>query len=356
MTRTHSDINILRLDGTPGEAGRQHGRKLKNSIAASYELYHKFMFHNVPDSRLKNIGQQYLQYFFDFNESYVEEINGIAQGAGIEPWQIVLLNARNEVYHYLKGNHTPNECTAFFFPKAGILAQNWDWVQAFEDLFVICIYQQPDGHQILQMTEPGLIGKVGLNSSGLGVCLNFLPGRNNDIGIPVHLLLRTVLDCKTIEEARERINNAPSASFSNLMAGDKQGRYFDIELKKLKKFSVAYPDMVPIHTNHYLADPNPPAKDSLDPVEKTLVEDSMVRYLQADKLTTDNKKPTVQQVRKILRNRDNVSHRICSGYKSIMDAQIGTVCSIVMDLNKLEMSISKGNHPSDSYTVVGLKP
>lgn len=356
MTRTQTDINILRLNGTPGEAGQQHGDELKDAIAASYELYHKFMFHNVPDSRLKDIGKQYLQCFFDFNESYVEEINGIAQGAGMEPWQIVLLNARNEVYHYLKNRPTPNECTAFFFPKAGILAQNWDWVQAFEDLFVICIYHQPDGHQILQMTEPGLIGKVGLNSSGLGVCLNFLPGRNNAVGIPVHLLLRTVLDCKTIEEAQERVNKAPSASFSNLMAGDRQGCYFDVEFKKHQKFPVAYPNMLPIHTNHYLADPDPTAENSLDPVEKDLVEDSTIRYLQAGKLTADNKEITVEQVRRILRNRDNLSHSICSGYKSIMDAQIGTVCSIVMDLNKLEMSISKGNHPSDSYRVIGLKP
>jgi len=31
-----------------------------------------------------------------------------------------------------------------------------------------------DRQEILQMTEPGIIGKIGFNNNGVGACLNFL--------------------------------------------------------------------------------------------------------------------------------------------------------------------------------------
>jgi isopenicillin-N N-acyltransferase-like protein len=33
---------------------------------------------------------------------------------------------------------------------------------------------RPDGHQLIQLTEPGILGKIGMNSAGVGVCLNIL--------------------------------------------------------------------------------------------------------------------------------------------------------------------------------------
>jgi isopenicillin-N N-acyltransferase-like protein len=303
---------------------------------------------------LTEIGKRYLDKFFDFNEAYVAEIEGIASGAGIEPWQIALLNARNEVHHYLKGRLNHNECTAVFLPESGILAQNWDWVHTFEKLFVIILLERPDGHKTLQMTEPGVIGKIGFNTSGVGVCLNFLPGRNNDIGIPVHLLMRSVLDSASIEEARDIILEADVASFSNLLVGDRSGAYFDFEFYKNNKTPVNYPNQLPLHTNHYLNTISIKAPDKIDSVEKELYQDSVIRCNQAKKILAQSLDQNVELAKRMLGDRENGSHAICAEYKSIMGAQIGTVCSIVMDLKKLEMHVRKGNSILNQYEVVGL--
>ena len=348
-------ICVLYFTGDNYEFGRQHGERLKNQIKTSYSLYRKFLFLDISDVRLAEIGKEYLEKFFNFNEAYVAEIEGIASGACVEPWQIALLNARNEVHHYLKGRFRQNECTAIFLPKAGVLAQNWDWVQAFENLFVIIIHERSDGHKILQMTEPGVIGKVGFNTSGLGVCLNFLPGRNNDIGIPVHLLMRSVLDSGSIDEARDRIKKTWVASFSNLLVGDRSGEYFDFEFNKNNKIPVVYSDQLPLHTNHYLNSKSMETHDKMDSVEKALYQDSVIRCDQAKKILAQSEEQNVELAKKILDDRENGSHAICSEYKSIMGANIGTVCSIVMDLRKLEMHIRRGNQILNKYKVVGLQ-
>jgi len=355
MMNFKEEIPVLHFTGDNHEFGRQHGERLKNQIATSYSLYKKFLFLDVPDVRLAEIGKQYLDRFFDFSEAYVAEIEGIASGACVEPWQIALLNARNEVHHYLKGKFNHNECTAIFLPEACILAQNWDWVKPFENLFVIIIHERSDGHKILQMTEPGVIGKIGFNTAGLGVCLNFLPGRNNDIGIPVHLLMRSVLDSGSIKEAKDRIQNARVASFSNLLVGDSSCRYFDFEFYKKNKNSVIYPDQLPFHTNHYLDNKSMKTPNKSDPVEKELYEDSMIRCQQVQKILAQPQIQTVELAKKILGDRENGSHAICAEYKSIMGAQIGTVCSVIMDLKKLEMHISKGNPILNKYKVIGLQ-
>lgn len=90
-------IPVFHFSGDNYEFGRQHGEKLKNQIQTSYALYRNFLLLNLPKAELAEIGKQYLEKFFNFNEAYVAEIEGIASGAGVEAWQIALLNARNKI-------------------------------------------------------------------------------------------------------------------------------------------------------------------------------------------------------------------------------------------------------------------
>ena len=343
---------VICLSGDNYEAGKQHGTKLKQQIEFSYSVYKKFLFFGFPDNKLAEIGKRYLECFANFSDEYVTEIEGIAAGASIEPWQIAVLNARNELHHYLKGRFKSNECTALFLPENGILAQNWDWVQEFENLAVIFSRERPDGHKTLQLTEPGVIGKIGFNASGLGACLNFLPGRNNRIGIPVHLLLRSVLDSTSIEEAEDRIQNSEASSFSNILVGDQSGRYLNIELCERNKITVTYPDHIPLHTNHYLEDRGAKFMSGADPVEEELYEDSVIRFNRAKKLLGQIQERNIGTAKQILNDREDGKHAICADYKLIMGAHVGTVCSIVMDLRKLEMHITKGNPIRNVYEVI----
>jgi isopenicillin-N N-acyltransferase-like protein len=202
------------------------------------------------------------------------------------------------------------------------LAQNWDWAQEFENLAVIVSRKRPDGHKTLQLTEPGVIGKIGFNDSGVGACLNFLTGRNNRIGVPVHLILRAVLDSASIDEALDRIQKAKSSSFSNILVGDRSGAYVDIELCERNKMTVTYPDKIPFHTNHFLGGRSEKRSHADDPVEEELYVNSIARLQRVQTLLDQLKRQSVDAVKQILGDRADGKHSICSEYKSIMGARI----------------------------------
>ena len=77
------------------------------------------------------------------------------------------------------------ECTTLAFKNQRILGQNWDWESDIEELAVILDIETEDGHRILTMTEPGMIGKIGMNNHGVGVGLNFMTIDNyQPYGVP----------------------------------------------------------------------------------------------------------------------------------------------------------------------------
>ena len=61
-----------------------------------------------------------------------------------------------------------------------------------------------DGGAFTTFTEAGILGKIGLNNHGVGVCINIL-GSSSDGGlggIPIHILLRLLLQsCQSLEDA-----------------------------------------------------------------------------------------------------------------------------------------------------------
>ena len=92
------------------------------------------------------------------------------------------------------------------------------------NFFALVHIEREDGHKILMMTEPGIIGKIGMNSAGMGICLNILMGESRGINLPIHVLLRIALDATSIDEAYRKIEQASFDSCSNIILGDEQGR------------------------------------------------------------------------------------------------------------------------------------
>jgi isopenicillin-N N-acyltransferase-like protein len=58
------------------------------------------------------------------------------------------------------------------------------------------------------VTEAGLIGKIGINLSGVGVCLNAIRAQDMDLTrLPTHLGLRMVLESESREDAVRKLEN-----------------------------------------------------------------------------------------------------------------------------------------------------
>lgn len=96
-------------------------------------------------------------------------------------------------------------------------------VEQKQNMVLLTIHQQ--GLPTIKMvTEAGLIGKIGLNSSGVGVCFNAIRAKGLDATrLPVHVGLRVVLESASVYEAVESLEKHGMASSAHLLIADASG-------------------------------------------------------------------------------------------------------------------------------------
>lgn len=178
----------LIVSGSAFERGVKHGATFKEQIASTIDFYAAIF--KLPEADIFNRASQFQRLIADYRSDFIEEMDGIAKGADVNPLWIVALNSRSEILS-LDASCDANECTALYFRKTAVLGQNWDWGMAMENNTVLMRVDLPNGTQIQMLTEPGIIGKIGLNSHGLGVCLNILRIDKPLKGIPIPGQTRT---------------------------------------------------------------------------------------------------------------------------------------------------------------------
>lgn len=169
---------------------------------------------------------------------YLDEIRGIADGAGVGFLDVLALNVRTEIMfglfteaeaararggvngvngtngvkvngHDAASSEFPSDgCTSLAFKStsSSFLAQNWDWLPAQAPNLIVAHISQPNNTpeipDIAMVTEAGIIGKIGLNSAGVGCCLNAIRARGLDsTRLPVHFALRTILESHSRNDA-----------------------------------------------------------------------------------------------------------------------------------------------------------
>jgi isopenicillin-N N-acyltransferase-like protein len=324
----------ITISGTPFERGRQHGQQLREKIAGTIAYYRSIF--EMSDAEIMRHARYFRETIQAFNPEYIEEIEGIALGAQVESLWVVALNARSEILSHQAGGFA-TECTALYFSERSILGQNWDWGRALESLTVLLKIVRPDGHVIKMLTEPGIIGKIGMNNSGLACCLNILTTGKPVKGLPVHVFLRAVLDCKSLSEVDGLLQGNAFGKASNVMVADAQGNGFSVEFCDQKTFRVELESGCLLHTNHYLGCA---INSSRDPAFKS----SFARYEKATDLLSESKGRGVASMCELLSNESNPSLPIYRGYVPDVSLQeLGTVFTVVMDLRQQIMHIRKGN-------------
>jgi len=336
----------ITLSGSPEEIGLQHGKLLSKQIHRNIEFYKPIFLANLGgEAQVLQSTGRIKEHIKTFNPKYITEIDHIALGAEVsEPLWLYAINARTELTltkHYA-------ECTAMVFPQHNIIGQTWDWAQPLEDNSVIMEILLPSGHRILQLTEAGIIGKIGLNNRGLGVTLNILWILDRVLlGVPIHIVLRAVLESQTLEGARNAIIRSGNRKASNIIVSQ-AGQAFDIEFCGNDSSYHDIQEVAYTHTNHYMHS----AKSiQLDETERA---NSIARYKKAVKELSKVEEFTTQEMIAILSDQSNEENSILNAYKP--DTQIGmgycgTLATIVMDLEKRTMKVRKGNPSSPLFSI-----
>ncbi|UJR30533.1 hypothetical protein I4U23_018062 [Adineta vaga] len=324
---------------TARELGFEHGTKLSERIDKSLIIYRKQFAtqKTFNEKSILNLCEQYRRGISSYSNEYLEELDAIAIASKQDPLWIIALNCRLELLNHLAFG-IQNECTVLYDKQTCQLAENWDWIEDFEYLAFVNYIKSKD---ILQMIEPGVLGKVGFNSHGIGVTINFVDPSiqsKQPSNIPLHISLRAVLDEATnFEEALNIFEQNGPGFGGHVLLGDDKGQCCCVEFPGDQ---VRFIRNHPYHTNHFLYTSN---NDHIK--DKPRYQNSLDRYKRITQLW-DNR----ESLQSILLDfdGDKQMYPICRSYQPTSLGSVGTVCSLIMNLKERTMNITKGNprnHP-----------
>ena len=269
---------------------------------------------------------------------------GLAAGANVPLLSILALNVRTEIAFGMFSD----ACTALSWKEGNtsFLAQNWDWRQEQkENLIRLCI-KGKDKPDIEMITEAGIIGKIGLNSAGVGVCLNAIRARGVDFEkLPCHLALRRCLDSTSREEAVRALQHTGVASSCHILVADPHGGSgLECSSADVVVLPMSSKGLI-IHTNHYI-------KDHPGVEENVQLKDSYARLTRIHELTR-SATVDLESIKRMLEDEDGFPTAI--NRQRTDDSTMATLFSIVMDLDERCADVRMGR-PSAAVDTLKLRP
>jgi isopenicillin-N N-acyltransferase-like protein len=352
-------VALIGLNGSAFERGRQHGERARSRVERSLAGYRAlFELCGLGWDEAQAIAARFRAAIGNLDAALLEEIEGIAAGAGRKASEILALNARTEILPptfpgrpsagwlaAMKQGADFGECTAVaLLPSrsAGgeaLLAQNWDWLGAQREALVVLRAVRPDGASFLTLTEAGMLAKIGLNGHGFGVCLNILRSQADGMqpGVPVHALLRRLLDCGSVAEAEQLVGRLRFGASSNVLCADKSGHAASFELSPSGAGIVRAEDGALCHTNHFLT--VAPEGRAVAPPASLSSEPRLARALE---LLRAKPKHGLEDLKQLLRDQSQGYLSICRSPDPSLpeEARIESVASVVMELARGVMHVA----------------
>jgi isopenicillin-N N-acyltransferase-like protein len=350
---------LIEVRGKPFERGLQHGQQTADLIRFNLEGYWRLFRHEagLDRSSVLNQARRYLEPINRYAPHLLEEMRGIAEGAGISLDEVLALNSRTEI---LSQGYVPlcQECTAVFVApemtddEHTLVGQNWDWLNVLRGGMVLLRIEQPGGPTVLTLTEAGIVGKIGFNSTGVGVCTNFLRYNHRRVGVPYHVILRQALDAPHLGKAIVAVYCGPRADSGNYLLAHVDGEGVNLEATP-SDVGFLYPDDgLLIHTNHFLT-------PRLQVGDVAIVEsdNTLPRYGRAIRLLHGQAgQITVETLKSIFNDHFNRPRAICR-HPDPDEPEIertATLASMIVDLTAGEMHLTVGEPCQAEYYTVRL--
>jgi isopenicillin-N N-acyltransferase-like protein len=387
--RTSEGYPRVVVAGTPRELGVQYGRaaraRIERSIAAYTDVFQFWAKMDWAEARRK--AQAYVPAIRAYDEGCVLQLEGMAEGAGLEFEDLLTLNLRSEVMFGgtlqdatgarrpegegppASTHRTPGECTSVVaLPDATadghtLLAQNWDWLVHTRDTTIV-LEARPDGAPAyVTVVEAGLLAKTGMNANGIGVATNTMISDLDagEPGVPYHVILRALLASETTTDALSRLYRAARCSSANYLFASGDGLAVDAECLPggpLNVLTDPPKDGLLVHANHFVS-PRFTAGD----VGLPTMPDSLFRLSRLTSLLKPGDGP-LSRPRLEAAFADHAGHPfgVCTheDTRAVVVDQYATIASLVMDLTERRMWLASGTPCSAPYTELevpwGTKP
>lgn len=266
---------LIEISGSPRERGRQYGEQAKGRILRGIEHYSAQLEGNrLGWADIQAIVASFEPSIAAFEASYLDEMKGIAEGAGVDMAAVVLLNARTEILKLAIRQQRglppiemvgaeleldPDGCTGLaVLPEAAaagrvIHAQNWDWKAECAETAVVLRVLRDDGPDLLTFTEAGGLARSGFNAAGISITANYLESDRDyrQLGVPLALLRRKALEQSQLALAMRIIYATPKSASNNVMVAQAHGVVIDFECAPDETFQIHAERGLLVHANHF---------------------------------------------------------------------------------------------------------
>ena len=300
-TPNQQPFPFIAISGSPYERGLQYGRAVPERIKRSIGLYGGTLDELGLDAREKaRLIGRFADEIAAFGAHYLEEMKGIAEGAGVSLDDIVLVNARTEIVAQARREKNKPEaeddavdgCTGAIILQERsstgrvIHGMNWDWRAECAETAIVLRVSRDDGPNFMTFVEAGALARCGMNEAGIAITANYLESERDyrQSGIPLVLIRRKVLEQRHFAMAVRAVAATPKACSNNMMLSTAEGFGIDFECAPDEAFPIYPSDGLIVHANHWVS---PVALAKLK--DAGLLGDSFYRDWRVRKLLGDGK-------------------------------------------------------------------
>jgi isopenicillin-N N-acyltransferase-like protein len=357
---TIQGIPHIRIGGAPGERGKALGEAAAERIRRSVANYEETFLHytGLGWGEVCERAEAFVAPIEAYDPQILEEMQGIADGAGLDFRDVLAVNVRTEVMYGVSA--AVAECTACGTDGSStrnghvLVAQNWDWRPVTRDACILLEVEQAPKPSFLTFLEAGLVGKMGFNSAGIGLMTNLLITDldRGDPAVPFHVILRGILNAASFDEAVDAVVGPRRAASANYLIADAGGRLVDLETAPggpEHVHSIAPERGLLVHANTFVT----PIPDRVD-IGLDKLPDSPSRARRLQDLLSEQHTADVSRLQELLTDHTGHPGSICRHTNEEEHAieRIATNASLIVDLTAQELHIAVGPPCEGSYEVV----
>lgn len=182
----------------------------------------------------------------------LEELQGIARGAGVALPALLTLNCLDECYCALLEARPSRQCSAFGCRGIGgtLLGQNLDAPAWLDGQQLVSLIRSPlDGAAVVRCGYFGQVFGIGMSGNGFGVVsTTLLNGRGGTTGVPNTVVQAAVLYAPELDAAVDIVRHSPASTATAWILGGDEALF---ELETTVGGACMRPCQGPCaHTNH----------------------------------------------------------------------------------------------------------
>lgn len=271
--RSHPLEPLLLDHVDPRQRGRAHGEHWRAAIHELAEIRLALTLRRsgfLDEGEVLAAAGLHLPVLRDRLPRMAEELEGIAEGAGLSPERVVVLNQYTDLRDVPRSvlglpegaprstGTDPAEadadgCTAVYFlgDRGPLMGETWD-LHANAAPYVRMLRIAPAGsdEETLCVTLTGCLGAAGINAHGVAVTINNLSSTDGRVGVVWPALVRSMLEQPNARAAYELLLRTPLSSGHYYVIADGHD-YYGVETSgELKVLTQLGPRAAHLHTNH----------------------------------------------------------------------------------------------------------